>query len=262
MSEFRSYRSFWTFAWYVRRHRRYRLPAEHLEFLETVIATGQKRIETIPAGTNFYRAQAGHDWRPEGQGEEAFEVECAFPPERMKPLADRALEGRANPKGIPFLYVATSMKTSVGECRPWVGAHVSVSQVKTVRELKILNCTSDKQGASFYFDEPDPSKREEAVWRDIDRAFAEPVTRSDDTADYAPTQILAELFRENGMDGVGYRSALGTGHNLALFELNCAEVINGQLVKVDSLDITFSQADNPYFVSGFYEKQPTPESGT
>jgi hypothetical protein len=81
------------------------------------------------------------------------------------------------------------------------------------------------------------------------------VTRADDTAEYAPTQIVAELFRENGLDGLGYRSALGSGHNLALFDLECADVINGQLICLDRLEIEYSQADNPYVVSRFYDKE-------
>jgi hypothetical protein len=171
----------------------------------------------------------------------------------MKPLMDRAIEGRANAKGIPCLYVATQIKTAIGKCRPWVGALLSVAQMKTNRELQIVNCTSAQKGFPIYFEEPEPAEREQAVWRDIDRAFAEPVTRTDDTADYAPTQILAELFQETGADGVGYRSALGAGNNLALFDLACADVINGQLYKVDKLDIGFREADNAYFVRAFYE---------
>lgn len=261
MNEFKSHRSFLEFASYVKRHRRYRMPAEHLAFLDAVVASARRRIETVPAGVNFSRAQMGHDWRAAGDDEHTFEVECAFEPKRMKPLSDRAPEGRANAKGIPCLYVATTATTAIGECRPWVGALVSVSQMKTSRELRIVNCTSDKKGWRIYFEEPEPQEREDAVWRDIDRAFAEPVTKADDAADYAPTQILAELFREIGLDGVGYRSALGTGHNLALFDLGCADVINGQLYKVDKLDIGVTEADNPYFVPHFYEeatKQSSP----
>jgi hypothetical protein len=199
MNEFRSHRSFLDFAVEVSRSWRYRLPAAHREFLETVLATSATRVETIPAGTIFFRAQAGHDWRTEGEGEASFDVECAFSEERMKPQPFRAFEGRANPKGIPCLYVATSVATAVGECRPWVGALVSVSQVKTSRELRIVNCTSDEKSGRIYFQEPSPEERERKVWKDIDRAFAEPVTRADDTAEYAPTQIVAELFRENGL---------------------------------------------------------------
>jgi hypothetical protein len=254
MNEFKSHRSFLDFAVEVSRSWRYRLPPAHREFLETLLATSATRVETIPAGTIFFRAQSGHDWRPEGEGEASFDVEWAFSEERMKPLPFRAVEGRANPKGIPCLYVATSIATAVGECRPWVGALVSVSQVRTSRELRIVNCTSDEKGGRIYFQEPSPEERERKVWKDIDRAFAEPVTRADDTAEYAATQIVAELFRENGLDGLGYRSALGSGHNLALFDIGCADVINGQLIRVDRLELEYSQADNPYVVSRFYNK--------
>src|SRR3954467_14650091 len=107
MNEFRSHRSFLDFAVEVSRGWRYRLPAAHREFLETVLATSATRVETIPAGTFFFRAQTGHDWRTEGEGEASLTTACAFSEERMKPLPFRAFEGRANPKGGPCLYVAT-----------------------------------------------------------------------------------------------------------------------------------------------------------
>ena len=101
----------------------------------------------------------------------------------MCPRPGRATEGRANPKGIPYLYLASNRETALAEVRPWVGSHVSVGQFKIIRELKVVNCTTEKKGSTFYFKEPSPKKREEAVWADIDRAFAKPVTPTDDIAD-------------------------------------------------------------------------------
>lgn len=94
-----------------------------------------------------------------------------------------------------------------------------------------------------------------AVWRDIDRAFSEPVTAADDHADYAAIQFLAELFRHNGFDGIAYRSAFGPGHgssissnpplcyhNIALFDVNAAEVVaEPQLVAVTDLSLKYSR---------------------
>ena len=77
----------------------------------------------------------------------------------------------------------------------------------------------------------------------------------------ATTQVLAELFRENGVDGIRYRSAVGIGHNLALFDLGCADVISGQLYKIDKLDIGFTEADNPYFVRRSYEEATKQSAG-
>src|SRR3546814_9987253 len=47
-------------------------------------------------------------------------------PERMRPLADRATEGRANPKGIPMLYLCSSKDAAMSEVRPWLGSMVSL----------------------------------------------------------------------------------------------------------------------------------------
>ena len=114
---------------------------------------------------------------------------------------------RANAKGIPCLYLATHEKTAIAESRPWVGALVSVAQLRTARELRVLNCTTDDHKGKIYFKEPAPEERQGIIWQEIDRAFAEPVSRTDDVATQAPTQIVAELFRQQGLDGVAMRHA-------------------------------------------------------
>ena len=59
-----------------------------------------------------------------------------------------------------------------------------------MRTLKIVDFSVHHgSGFVFNFSEPDASKREEAVWRQIDRAFSEPTTAADDTADYVPIQV-------------------------------------------------------------------------
>jgi hypothetical protein len=72
-----------------------------------------------------------------------------------------------------------------------------------------------------------PTKRTEAVWGDIARAFGEPVTRDDDVADYATTQVIAEVFRAERFDGLVCRSSVGTDRfNVALFDLDAAKPSN------------------------------------
>ncbi len=61
--------------------------------------------------------------------------------ERMKPLKDRAPEGRINPKGIPCLYLATERDTALSEVRPWIGSLNSVGQFKTSRNLVVIDCS-------------------------------------------------------------------------------------------------------------------------
>lgn len=89
----------------------------------------------------------------------------------------------------------------------------------------------------------------QSVWADIDRAFSQPVSPSDDTADYVPTQIIADLFKSKGYDGIIYRSAFGGGYNVALFDLEMAELSNCGLYTVKDLKFDFGQAGKPYVVA-------------
>ena len=250
MPEFKSWRSYWDFERAVKQGMRYVRDSDTEKILTSIGATAGKRAEAIPTGRFLWRAQLGHAWEPFCQdGEYVDDVPTPYPPERMKPLKDRTVEGRANSKGIPYLYLSTNRETALAEVRPWVGSLISVGQFKTLRDLRLVNCTSDQKGSRVYLGgEPSPEKCEEAVWVDIDRAFARPVTPVGDLADYVPTQILAELFKANGFDGVAYRSSLGAGHNVVLFGLDDAEIVNCFLWEAKSVTFEFAEAANPYYL--------------
>lgn len=253
MSGFRSWQSYWDFERAVRRDRRFVRSAETEAFLENVREGAASRKVTLKEKGIFWRAQLGHDWRTEKQGDDEFEVPCAYPPDRMKPLRDQASEGRANPKSIPCLYLATTKEAAMSEVRPWIGSEISVGQFKLLKPLDIIDCSREHDRQLIYFEEPSLEEIERSVWAHIDRAFAEPMTRSDRTADYVATQIIAELFKDAGYDGVAYKSKFGEeGYNIALFDLDAADLINCFLFRVDSIDMEFSQQDNPYFVRKYY----------
>lgn len=60
--------------------------------------------------------------------------------------------------------------------------------------------------------------------------------------DYVPTQVIAELFRVQGFDGLAYRSSLGDGHNVGLFDLGAADPVNCFLHRTIEIKFTFEQA--------------------
>lgn len=257
MPEFKSWQSYSEFKWKVKRHNRYIRPPEIEEFLETVLSTSVHRKQKVLKGDNFWRSQLGHDWEKVKQNGDEFNIPCPLNSERMKPVYHRAREGRANPKGIPYLYLATDRETAMAEVRPWLGSFVSVGQLKTLNDLVLIDCSVEhKRGRLyFYLKEPDdPKEKEVAVWAEIDRSFSEPVTPNDNVADYVPTQIIAELFKNNGYDGIVYKSLLGEGMNVVLFDLNTAELINCFLFEVKTISFEFRETANPYFISKYYKK--------
>jgi hypothetical protein len=203
----------------------------------------------------------GHGWRAERILDEndlevdTFDVEDPFAPERMMPPRDRATEGRVNPKGIPCLYFSTDMDTAMAETRPWIGSYVSVAQFVMLRDLSVVDCSADsaRRGMVVFGGgkELEPGRREELVWGSINRAFSEPVTRTDDVAEYAPTQVLAEAFRNAGYDGIAYGSKLGSGTTVAIFDLAAAELANCHLYRVEAVNLRFEEAANPYYMTKY-----------
>jgi hypothetical protein len=133
MRQFRSQWDFWHFRGAVHSGLRYIRTPEHDRFLKTILATSVSRRVVLQNGSFLWRAQLGNCWIKQTQGEETFEAPCAYSAKRMKPLPDRASEGRANAKGIPCLYLSTRKETAMAEVRPWIGSYISLGLFKILR---------------------------------------------------------------------------------------------------------------------------------
>jgi hypothetical protein len=242
MREFESPSSYQDFAYSVTHHSRYVRTDQKREFLEAILDTAQPKVEMIGKPKVLFRAQLGNRWRdkiPErGEIDDFEQVVLPFSAKRMLPLSDRAHEGRANPKGIPVVYAATNANTAIAEVRPWVGSYVSVAALRPRKELRVVNCALNNPRRILYSgSDLNPTDRSNEVWHNVNEAFSRPVSRNDDQADYVPTQIIAELFRLNGFDGIAYESSLGAGHNLALFDLNSVRVAKSLVFRIEEVEL-------------------------
>ena len=251
MGNFKSWNSYSQFASSIRGKARYIQSPENNEFLNEVSRTSKKRVKTLPAGMPLWRARIGHDtYEEEYEGKKIREIPDALSQKEMKPLKSEAREGRANPEGIPVLYLSTLPETAMSEVRPWIGSWVSCARFETIRDLSVVDFTMDySRGISIFFKEPKPSSKEDAVWATIGQAFTRPVTPEEGTADYAPTQVISEMFKNEGFDGIVYKSSFGKkGYNIALFDLDDAHLTMCALHCVKSVKFKFFQLSNPYFV--------------
>jgi hypothetical protein len=255
--EFKDRVGFLKFKRAVASNTRYVRDAKVQEFLDAVCQTSRKdeHVRTIAAGTRLWRAVLGFSPRKklvridDGSGM-PLKIPVRLPHNkgRMKPQPKRAKEGRVNPKGIPVLYLTTDPETAIGEVRPWIGAYVSVGCFEVCQELKLADCTIEKPTPPIeeFLRLPTDEGAEDNSWRFINRAFSQPVTADDDVADYAPTQIIAEVFKMAGCDGVAYRSSLGgRGQNIALFDLHAADLTECQLYRVSGVKVTAQEDGDP-----------------
>jgi hypothetical protein len=233
---FRSSDAYRRFADEVKHKTRYIRRSHAEEFLQTLLDEGRKRVETIHVHDIVYRAQLDCDAEIDGEP-------APFSADRMKPLKYQVSEGRANPKGIPHLYVSTDRDTALAE----VHGSVALSHSLNSKSDAQVNCTEDAKRHNSRTGTP-PEYWDTNVWCDIDAAFSRPLIPTNETAEYVPTQVMAEVFKVNGYDGVAYRSALGTGLNVVLFDIEVADFHGSAVFELKRFQFDFRQCSNPYVV--------------
>lgn len=175
--------------------------------LESLLSSLKLDPDEIPSIWYRSRIQAG---------DEPFDIaEMGAPPRR------NASYGRANPVGIPYLYLASTPHTSVAEVRPHTGEIVCVADFATPNDLKVVDMRQPRKMVSpFIF--PDAveigkMRNDLPFLEQLGDELTRPVIPQSAAIDYTPSQYLCEFIKKCGYDGVVYRSSVSDGINLALF---------------------------------------------
>lgn len=197
------------------------------EMIDTeVLSILARLVITYPVGTVFYRARISDAL--------LSNVELGKPPYAQ------TTPGRANPVGIPYLYVSNSEETTLYETR--VALHEGISIGKFVL-TEPLNVVSLKNIANFGpFEILDRSFVTEEFIRfrpylqKLENELSKPVRKQDVHLDYLPTQFLCEYIKSEGFDAVEYKSAMnGKGYNLAIFNDNKLSLESSTHYKVNDI---------------------------
>jgi RES domain-containing protein len=135
--------------------------------------------------------------------------------------------GRANPAGIPYLYLGSAPLTAISEIRPHTGEIVCVANFKTHDDLKLVDLRNPRKMVSpFLLEDAEAIGRMRNDLPFLERLGDEltmPVVPQSAAIDYTPSQYLCEFIKKCGYKGVIYRSSVSDGMNLALFDPALAE---------------------------------------
>ena len=154
------------------------------------------------------------------------------------PPKELATAGRANPIGIPYLYLSESAKTTYFEVRAVYLDKLSVGTFRIERELELVDFIYDVNLFLAYNDDT-TSLKEIIIKKKIIDAISEdlskPLRRYDSELEYVPTQLICEYCKRIvGADGISFESSLHKGgRNYVLFDDSSAKCI-----RVDSHEIT------------------------
>ena len=235
------------------------------EYLSFVASSFQSRTLPLRKGFPLWRAQiatGARELEPYGK------ILAPCEKGRMIPDPKKVGNGRANPRGTAYLYLATNEKTAVHEVRPWVGEHVSLGLFETCRSQKIIDC-SKLQGKSeaeillrnvilsengkCQLQKPSETQLLEKEWISIDNAFSRPISQNECQSRYIPTQQIAAFIREQGYHGIAYKSVFADGFNIMLFDVSSAELRRCSLVEVTDLQVSFEDSGEAYSIIGSQE---------
>lgn len=169
-----------------------------------------------------------------------------YPAAEMKsPPKHLASHGRANPAGIPYLYLASTALTAVSEIRPHTGEDACIARVMIPDGLKVVDLRHPKRSISplMFTDESEISMlRNDIEFLDkLGEELTRPVLPRSAAFDYVPSQYLCEYVKVCGFDGVMYRSSVGDGVNLALFNPELADIGAIETQRVGKVTVRFAE---------------------
>lgn len=168
------------------------------------------------------------------------------------PPSSGASAGRANPLGIPYLYLAYDVETCIYESRATAHSRIAIGEFKPTRDLRILNLADIS--APDFFSVSDVENVDEQIaqissfrlLRSLSSELKKPIRDSDHTIDYIPTQYLCEFAKSLNIDGVLYNSSLhDSGRNLVLFDVESAYCTDEpKLIEITGVSATWQNLDS------------------
>lgn len=149
--------------------------------------------------------------------------EATYPIEEMGAPPKRVVShGRANPAGIPYLYLGSIPETAAAEVRPHTGEVACVADFQIEKPLTAIDLRSPRMLVSpFVLEDAEAIGQLRADIPFLERLGDEltrPVLPRSAAIDYIPSQYLCEFIKKKKYDGVVYRSSVSEGINLALFD--------------------------------------------
>lgn len=218
----------------IKTRNRYILRSTPIKEVVDLLKTKRTRLQK---GQSFYRARLGY--------EIINKMPTSYPKEKMGMApASIVSDGRANPRGISYLYVASDDDTAVAEVRPWKSAKVSVATLILKNDIEIADLTMSMIESPFHTTDLRRVVELQQLLEAISMEFSKPVSSNDSGIEYIPTQYIAELIKAEGYKGFKFKSSIAGGHNFVFFDTRYIEIMDTSLHEVTDIRISQSVCRN------------------
>lgn len=180
----------------------------------------------------LFRARLHHT-----SGMEAYQPEEMFCPKR-----EFASGGRANPSGIPFLYLSDRPETVLYEVRASYLDELSIGtfQLKSDSEsIRLVDFTEDTSLFQSNSGSINKTIKGKFLRQEISSDLSKPMRRYDSDLEYIPTQFICEFIKVfTGASGIRFNSSLHpNGNNIVLFDQNLMTCTSVKKVRINSINL-------------------------
>lgn len=158
-----------------------------------------------------------------------------IPPSKMgHPPPHLSKNGRANPMGISYLYLADKTETAMKEVRPDYENFITIGNFKVIEELQLFDLSKPTIEDPFVLgDNLADIIRLMSFFRMLGCELSKPIDKDNKNLEYIPTQFLCEFLKHEGYDGLAYNSNLGPGNNIVLFNDKKIKCTRSYLYKIE-----------------------------
>ena len=165
--------------------------------------------ELIAKGTTLYRARITPD------DKEKWDIrDLGCPPVSLTKA------GRANPAGIPYLYLCKDAETPLYETRTSLQDKVTIGEFEVLTNLNVINLSAEISLFGLSSEQVVSSSMQKKIFFDkIREDMSKPKRSVDSEIDYVPTQLVCEYCKKRNYDGICFNSSLHKeGINVVLFK--------------------------------------------
>ena len=162
------------------------------------------------------------------------------------PSVEKAVDGRANARGIRCLYLGDSAETTIYEVRAGAYDYVTVGKFKLKKDIIVVDLKKINQISLFTegLDCLEYAINKEHLNK-INEEMGKIMRRSDSTLDYVPTQYITDFIKSIVHEGkaeyagIEYNSVMHSGgYNLAVFDPDLFECVETEVYGIDMIDYT------------------------
>ncbi|MDP3443719.1 MAG: RES domain-containing protein [Ignavibacteria bacterium] len=169
-------------------------------------------------------------------------LEVYNPDQMTCPPKEFASAGRANPSGIPFLYLSDNEETVLYEARASYLDELSIGTFKLKTELESIKLVDFTEDTSLF--QPNSGLINKTIKgkllrQKISNDLSKPMRRYDSELEYIPTQFICEFIKVfTGALGIRFYSSLHPkGNNIVLFDQNLMTCVLVKKVKINSVNL-------------------------